>query len=283
LLCKRRLFSEFGLVDDTMKTTLKKIAKRMGVKRSQLAAARMFVERQALAAAGRREPRQGGRVLCYHSVGQPQSGTNDVSPAMFRRHIEIVLSHGFTFVPARRIAETGGAPTELAITFDDAWASVLDTAGPILKEYDIPWTVFVVSEWCNHSYEWARSNFLNWRRLEQVADFGGDIGSHSVTHPDFGKIPRDEMVEELERSRDAIVRELGFTPTTFAIPFGQSMNWPEEAHRAACAAGYEVIYAQADQTRPPGTVPRTFITQFDDERLFKAAIGGAYDRWEEWV
>jgi hypothetical protein len=30
-------------------------------------------------------------------------------------------------------------------------------------------------------------------------------------------------------------------------------------------------------------VPRTFITQFDDRRLFRAALEGAFDAWEEWV
>jgi hypothetical protein len=37
------------------------------------------------------------------------------------------------------------------------------------------------------------------------------------------------------------------------------------------------------ERRPPGTVPRTFITRFDNDRLFRAALGGAFDRWEEWM
>jgi hypothetical protein len=47
--------------------------------------------------------------------------------------------------------------------------------------------------------------------------------------------------------------------------------------------GFKTIYSQAEETRPPGTVPRTFVTHFDDDRIFKAALRGAYDRWEEWT
>ena len=61
------------------------------------------------------------------------------------------------------------------------------------------------------------------------------------------------------------------------------MNWTADAAAAARAAGYEIIYAQAEETRPPDTVPRTFVTHFDGPHIFSALLGGAFDRWEEWV
>ena len=45
-----------------------------------------------------------GRILCYHSVGQEEWGINDVTPAQFRRHIELALNAGYRFVPASEIA-----------------------------------------------------------------------------------------------------------------------------------------------------------------------------------
>jgi Polysaccharide deacetylase len=104
-----------------------------------------------------------------------------------------------------------------------------------------------------------------------------------VTHPDFGQIDQEQAVDELETSRRAIERHLGFAPETFAIPLGQSMNWTPQAATAAKAAGYTIVYAQAEDTRPDGTVPRTFVTRFDGDRIFRALLGGAFDRWEEWV
>ncbi len=52
---------------------------------------------------------------------------------------------------------------------------------------------------------------------------------------------------------------------------------------AARAAGYTAVFAQSEERRPPGTVPRTFITRFDGDRIFRGALGGAFDRWEEWL
>ena len=43
------------------------------------------------------------------------------------------------------------------------------------------------------------------------------------------------------------------------------------------------MFAQAEETRPAETVARTFVTRWDGDRVFRAALGGAFDRWEEWV
>lgn len=266
-----------------MKQVMKAALRGVGVKRHHVAAARMLYERQFLAATkAQPAPREHGRILALHSVGQPSAGVNDVSAAQLIRYIELALEWGYRFVPASEIASAGGASKDLAITFDDAWASVLYNAAPILRDFGIPWTIFVVTDWAFHGSDWHRQQFLSWRELSLVERYGGEIGSHSMTHPDFAKLLPAQIVQELRGSREAIRRELGFTPESFAVPFGQSMNWTEEAQSAAEAAGYKFIYAQAESTRCAGTVARTFITKFDDARLFKAALHGAYDQWEEW-
>jgi peptidoglycan/xylan/chitin deacetylase (PgdA/CDA1 family) len=261
----------------------KGLVRLSGLQRTHVAAARMFCERHALATIPASPKREGGRILCYHSIGQPECGVNDVTPMQFRRHIEFALHAGFRFVPAAQIAETGGAPNDLAITFDDAMTSVLTQAAPILREYSVPWSLFVVSNWSDHRDAWSKERILPWRDLETLLRDGAELGSHSVTHPDFGKIALPQMVHELEASRRIIEARLGVTIRTFAVPYGQSMNWPAAAAGAARDAGYEIVYAQAEHTRPSGTIARTFITRFDGDRTFKAALRGAYDRWEEWV
>ena len=224
-----------------------------------------------------------GRILCYHSVGQESWGVNDVSPARFRRHIELALENGYRFVPASGIVTSGGEAKELAITFDDGLKSVMTAAAPILKEYGIPWTVFVVSDWCDQTGAWDRDVILDWRDVEKIATAGAEIGSHSVTHPDFRKLSLEQVRDELGRSRSVIQDRVGIVANTFAIPFGQSGNWTAMAAAEARAAGYTTIFAQAEETRPADTIARTFVTKYDDARIFKALLGGAFDRWEEWV
>jgi peptidoglycan/xylan/chitin deacetylase (PgdA/CDA1 family) len=260
----------------------KGLARSLGYNRADVAAARMYCERYALAMTSRSRKRDRGRILCYHSVGQPSMGVNDVTPQRFKRHIELALDAGYRFVPASKLATGGGNKNELAITFDDGLVSVKEKAAPILKEFDIPWSVFVVSEWAEHTQPWTEGFVLPWSELEELASGGAEIGSHSRTHPDFAKIGRAQMIDELQGSRQMFEQRLGFLPSQFAIPYGQSMNWPQVAGEVAKEAGYELFYAQAEATRPPGTIPRTFVTKFDHDLIFKALLQGAYDRWEEW-
>jgi peptidoglycan/xylan/chitin deacetylase (PgdA/CDA1 family) len=265
-----------------MQEQVKNVARAVGLRRAHIAAARMYVERHSLATFARRRRRDIGRILCYHSVGQPAMGVNDVSPAQFRRQIELALAAGFRFVPATEIARGGGRANELAITFDDGLKSLRTQAAPLLKDLGIPWSVFVITDWAEQNTAFAQEHALGWRELDALAAGGAKLGSHSATHPDFATLDVSRMRDELEGSRHRFGQRLGFLPDEFVIPYGQSANWPPAAHDAAKKAGYDIVYAQAEDTRPAGTVARTFVTKLDHDRTFMALLRGAYDRWEEW-
>jgi peptidoglycan/xylan/chitin deacetylase (PgdA/CDA1 family) len=266
-----------------MKRIIGSLVRRTGIRRAHVAAARMCCERYWLATVGRPRQREVGRILCYHSIGQPAWGVNDVSPKTFRSHIELALKGGLRFLPASEIARSGGSPRDVAITFDDGLKSVLTNAAPILRDFGIPWTFFPVSEWSEQNHPWGDGVILTWRDIEALLAAGAELGSHSATHPDFGAIEPERLLDELAGSRDMIERRIGVRPRTFAIPLGQSMNWTRDAARAARSAGYETIYAQAEETRPSGTIARTFVTAFDGERIFKSLLRGVFDGWEEWT
>jgi peptidoglycan/xylan/chitin deacetylase (PgdA/CDA1 family) len=266
-----------------MKQALKQLVRKTGLERRHVEAARMYGERQALALAPARRARERGRILCFHSVGQPEFGVNDVAPDRFRRQIELALELGYRFVPPAEIARTGGGAKDLAVTFDDALKSVLTQADPVLREHAIPYTVFAVSEWSDHVYDWQKEQVLGWDELGAMMERGVEIGSHSATHRDFGGIDEVRIRREFEVSRAAMKARLGIDSDILAIPFGQSANWSALADRLAREIGFSTIYAQAEDTRPPNTIARTFVTKFDDDRIFRALLRGAYDRWEEWT
>jgi len=247
---------------------------------------RLRVDRSVLAARHTAASRNGearrGRILAYHSIGTPQWGVNDVRPADFQRHLEIAADDGWTFAtPAEVIAEPD--KPQLALTFDDGLTSVLTNALPVLRHHGIPATAFVVSGWADgQSPAWARSLLLDWQGLSALQLGGVRLASHSVTHRDFSGLSADDTRRELEISRDRLVAVLGIETDEFAIPYGQSGNWTAAASRAAAEVGYKTVYAQCVDRRPAGTIPRTFITRIDRPLLFRAALAGAYDGWEEW-
>ena len=244
--------------------------------------ARTFWERTALSAVPRRPQVTYGRILCYHSVGTPEWGVNDVTPRRYRRQLQLALSLGFRFVSAERVASGEAVSNELAVTFDDALLSVFQNGAPVMAELGIPWTLFVVTDWAKGRHPFRRGLLMGWKEIRELARAGVSVGSHSMTHPNFGQIAPERARAELFGSSQVLADRLGTAPDAFAIPFGQSGDWSREMMLIARSAGYRQIYAQAAATRPAGTVGRTFITRFDSDRLFVAALRGAYDAWEEW-
>lgn len=247
---------------------------------------RMCADRWGLAARHRIVRSQGlvrrGRILAYHSVGTPQWGVNDVSPRDFERHLQIAVDDGWSFATPAEVMAEPDKPL-LALTFDDGVATVLANALPVLRHHGIPATVFVVTGWASgETTDSMRRLVLDWRGVRALQEGGVTVASHSVTHPDFGRLEPGEARRELEVSREELRRMLGVETDEFAIPLGQSANWTPAASAAAVAAGYTKVYAQAINTRPEATIARNFITRIDRPMLFRAALAGAYDNWEEW-
>jgi peptidoglycan/xylan/chitin deacetylase (PgdA/CDA1 family) len=170
---------------------------------------------------------------------------------------------------------------DLAVTFDDGLASVAKNAWPLLAERGIPWTLFIVTGWATRGPQSIDGVLMHWAEIERMVANGAAIGSHSVNHRNFSALTTDEIAFELSESRRSIESRIGVTPSAFAIPFGRARDWPAVATSVAHEAGYTAIYAQSEDRCPPGTVPRTFITRFDDDRTFMAALRGAFDSWEE--
>lgn len=223
------------------------------------------------------------RILCYHAVGTPEWGVNDVRPRHFERQLDVARRRGCSFASAAEIAR-GEQRDEvrIAVTFDDGLRSVAEHAVPILEDHDIPSTMFVVTKWADGEHETRHEFLMDWDEIGQLSQRGVAIGSHSATHPDFAHLSSEAALDELSSSRERIREQLGVEALEFAIPLGQSNNWTTEATRLAGQVGYTIVYSQSEHLRSEGTIPRTFVTRHDHERLFVAALEGAYDEWEEW-
>ncbi|MEC7525297.1 MAG: polysaccharide deacetylase family protein [Myxococcota bacterium] len=182
--------------------------------------------------------------LHYVSDGPPRR-RQTISRADLRDLITARRSAGRP--PASLEAYRSGAPEADAFTlsFDDAHASVLAHAAPVLAELDMPATLFVPT-----AYVGASDAFLDWDDLRRLRDLGWTLGAHSHTHPRMSWRLHDEddaahlarLRDELARSRERFERELGEAPALFAYPYGEA---PPVARRAAREAGFECAFTVA--------------------------------------
>ncbi len=143
---------------------------------------------------------------------------------------------------------------------------------------------FPVTDWADGKNTDLADKVMSWAQMsELVAEGCRDRKPLSPVTPDFGQLDPEQVggrTRRVARSDGGLDGDRAGHVRDFLL--GQSMNWTAAAGVAAREAGYEIVYAQAEATRPAGTVPRTFVTKFDSERIFRAALQGKYDRWEEW-
>ena len=80
--------------------SIKRSARAMGLTRERLSRARWRLDRGAHATRPRRSLHR-DRILCYHAVGTPAWGLNDIAPQVFRRQLQRALDEGHTSRPPR--------------------------------------------------------------------------------------------------------------------------------------------------------------------------------------
>lgn len=112
--------------------------------------------------------------------------------------------------------EASGA--KVSITFDDGYASTYRYALPVLDEYNILGTVYVVTG------DIGNNNYMTWNQvLELQNNYGWEIGGHTVEHSELPELGSTHIALEVNRSLDTLL-EHGLNTVSFASPFGAYDN-----------------------------------------------------------
>ena len=72
---------------------------------------------------------------------------------------------------------------------------------------------------------------MTWEQAKEMADSDlVAIESHTVTHPHLNAISREQQIDELQGSYEAILEHIGRPPSVICYPFG-SFNADAPRHR----------------------------------------------------
>jgi biofilm PGA synthesis lipoprotein PgaB len=171
-----------------------------------------------------------GVITLYHHVATDTPPSTSISPSDFRGHLQYLRDNGFSVVPLDRMVEDLRVGRELpdkavAITFDDGYISIYDTAFPMLQEFGMPFTLFLSTDPINQN----QPNYMNWSQIKEMADAGVIIANHMVHHPymldrkpgedDAAWIRRNR--EELLEAERTIVEHTGQNHRYLAYPYGE--------------------------------------------------------------
>lgn len=103
----------------------------------------------------------------------------------------------------------------VTITFDDFFAPFYDTVFPMFKEHGYKGTAYIVSG------DIGKSTILSSQKAKEMAQYGFEFGSHSVTHPHMPLLSSTEIEKELIQSKTDIAQYTGITPMDFSTPYGE--------------------------------------------------------------
>jgi peptidoglycan/xylan/chitin deacetylase (PgdA/CDA1 family) len=201
------------------------------------------------------------RILAYHAIADlsddPRLAEYGVPPRLFEAQLDSLIEAGWSFVDLDAalagLAGEGELPRRaLLLTFDDAYADLLEVGCPILAERGLPGVVFAVAGKLGGTNEWdhriraAPLDLLDAGGLRAVAAKGIEVGSHTVSHRPLPKVPESELEEEIAGSADMLERAGLPRPRVFSYPYGE---WSSAIAAIARAAGYEASF-----TVKPGVV-----------------------------
>jgi peptidoglycan/xylan/chitin deacetylase (PgdA/CDA1 family) len=216
------------------------------------------------------------QVLCYHALSETWPAALSVTPANFEAQIAYLAGRGYRGVTFAEAVRLGSDASVVAVTFDDAYTSVLDLALPVLDRFGWPATMFVptnfpdtpgplswegVDRWIGGPHE-AEMAPLSWDQLRDLAERGWEIGSHTRSHPHLTRLSDAELHEELLTSREETNEAMGRECPSIAYPYG---DHDDRVVRATGAAGYDYA-ATLDASIPHPTPlrwPRTGVYHGD--------------------
>ena len=203
-------------------------------------------------------------VLCYHAVSPTWEAALSVTPGLLEAQLRMLVRAGWRGTTFHDAVAGPSAGPALAITFDDAYLSVLQLAYPILSELGLPATVFAptalisdlrrplswpgIAAWAQTPHR-GELEAMSWSDLRFLAAQGWEIGSHTRTHPRLTQLDDAELSTELEGSRLECASNLGIACDTIAYPYG---DVDARVAAAASAAGYTAAAALSSSLRPDG-------------------------------
>lgn len=169
-------------------------------------------------------------VLQYHHVDEGTPASTSVTPAQFIEHMDLIEQLGLEVVDletaTRAILDNHHDLTvsskQVAISFDDAYYSIMEHAFPELQRRNWPFTIFVNTQAVNEK----NRGIMSWPQIKQLVDAGVTIANHSVSHAHLPSIPKDMSLkqwldQEVLSAQDELDTRLGKQANMLAYPYGE--------------------------------------------------------------
>jgi peptidoglycan/xylan/chitin deacetylase (PgdA/CDA1 family) len=84
--------------------------------------------------------------------------------------------------------------------------------------------------------------YLSSQQLRELTQFGFEIGNHTYSHANCRTLSPSDFVTEIDRNRSVLEGISGTEVTSFSVPYGSSIDLPEELAQHLCRSGYKAVF-----------------------------------------
>lgn len=173
-------------------------------------------------------------VLYYHSVNIDSTNEVIITPELLKEQLSYLKDEGYVSLTMSDVANylINNKPIHeksILITFDDGYMDNYYNAFPLLKELNLKATIFCITNALDGKY------YLSEDTIKEMSDYGIDIQSHTVNHPNLDKLSYADQLAEMINSKKTLEKIINKEVYAIAYPFG---DFNDDTIKAAKEAGY---------------------------------------------
>lgn len=224
-------------------------------------------------------------VVVYHAIGcVPRSArqwNGFVRPDRFAAQMAYLAERRRVVdLDALRAPDPSPGPPRVAITFDDAYRSVLEHAVPVLRKHGFPAAFFAPTKWIGERNTWdppgdIERELMTADELADLARLGFAVESHGHAHIDYARCEPRAAEDDVRTSVEHLTEILGHPPRYLAYPYGRAT--PAAAAEAA-RLGLRGAFALERPQAFSGdfALRRIPVVPADTRPMFALKTGGRY-------
>lgn len=199
-------------------------------------------------------PRHGLVVCMYHHIGHLTNPDDEqfpftVSPEMFEKQLLFLKQYGYQVIAEKDLLhakQTGHTHVQnpVLLTFDDGYADNYTHLFPLLKKYQAPALIFLVTQ------KIGTPGYLTWQQIQEMQASGlVAFGSHTCSHRRLRSLPDEDIVQELTTSKQFLEEKLGTPVYSLCYPFGAG-GFDKRVRPQVFKAGYELDFSTKKGINP---------------------------------
>lgn len=218
-------------------------------------------------------------VIYYHGIKR-----HDV--AGFKRQLKYLAEKCATVRPSEiKTARANGDSCVVAITFDDAFVSVIENAVPILKKHGLPAGIFVPADNIGKPPRWEiqdncsdkNETIMSEEQVSELYNSGFEIFSHTLSHPVLVESEDDKLKAEMVESKQILERIIGHEVIGISYPHGAcDKRVCAAAKQAGYKLGFTIEPCTVDDSTDDLQIGRFAVSANDGLVKFRLKVCGAY-------